>query len=266
MLENLRSRILQYAEKYLIESSSIRKSIPNQETKPLGSLLLVYHQSYLGEIGVEVKHVEELVQVVDDMRRKRGPDGEKTEDGRINHTKEYVYLDYISDALEKLGFLYFSRDQMKKHCKSLHACKYFVYNSVFDCKAFLDTIGGLLNHHYGLGKRKTEIDLGHRQFLRDLGEKDEILSRKIENHNVWLSKLKEWRNVLIHRHGTPLFPVGKNRFLMSVEPRRLSEAMLLQGSFGDPIEFCEANIRYAHLILEIVLGHILIDLKPKANL
>lgn len=224
------------------------------------NLLMVYHQSYLGEIGIKVKHVSELVQLVNDMRRKSGTDGKITEDGSIQHTEEYLYLDYMSDALEKLGFLYFSGDRIKKHFNNLHACKYYIYNSVFDCKAFLDTVAGLLNHHYKLGKRKASIDLCKSQFLEALSRKDEILSRKIGNLNMWLSKLDDWRNELIHRHGTPLFPVGKNQFLMPLEPRRLSEVMLLQGPFVDPIEFCEDNIMCAHRVLEIVFEHILNDL------
>ncbi len=225
------------------------------------NLLMVCHQSYLWKIGVDVKHLTELVQVINEMRRKRGVDATKTDDGNIHHTKEYLYIDYVSDALEKLGFLYFSRDEMKKHSKDLHACKYYVYNSIFDCKAFLDTIAGLLNHHYELGKRRTRIDLNHPQFLVALGKKDETLSQKIRNLNEWVSKLSEWRVTLIHRHGTPLFPGGKNRFFMPVKPRRLSEAMLPQVRYVDPIKFCEENIWCAHHLLEVVLEHILDDLK-----
>jgi len=140
------------------------------------NLLMVCHQSYLWKIGVEVKNLAEIVQQVNEMRKKRGADFTKTDDGKIRHTKEYLYLDYISDALEKLGFLYFSRDEMKKHFKNLHACKYYVYNSIFDCKAFLDTVAGLLNHHYEFRKKRTRIDLNHHQFLKDLSKKNEILS------------------------------------------------------------------------------------------
>ena len=229
------------------------------------NLLTVYHQSYLWEIGVEVKHSHELVQLVKDIRRKRGPDFKKTDDGRIRHTKEYLYLDYISDAIEKLGFLYFSRDQMKKHYNNLHVCKFHVYSSIFHCKALLDTVAGLLNHHYELQKHGSRIDFNHRKFLSDLGKKDAILSQKIKNFNVWISKLSKWRNALIHRHGTPLFPVGKNRFLMPVEPKTLSEAMLLPGRSVAPLDFCEENIKCVQLVLEIVFEHIINDLESITN-
>jgi hypothetical protein len=174
------------------------------DAEQIGTLLWLYHQSYLGEINARLGNLNALVDMINKLRRKRGTDG-KMDKGKIHYTEEYLYLEYLSDALEKLGFLYFARDRIKKKAKDLHACKYHIYNSIFNCKSFLDTVAGLINHHYKLGKRRGNIDLKRAGFMQDLANKDPQLGSKIGKFKVWIKAISNWRDTLIHRHGILLF-------------------------------------------------------------
>lgn len=140
-------------------------------------------------------------------------------------------------ALDKLGFLYFARDKTKKNIKDLHACKYYVYNSIFDCKAFLDTIAGLINHHYKLVERWRYVDLKHKEFKKAIANKDPLLEKEIDKFTVWIESISEWRNTLIHRHGLFLPFVEENRCLIPIKPKRFFEVMLFKIQTVDSIAF-----------------------------
>jgi len=230
------------------------------DVKQLGTLAWLYHQSYLGEINVRPKNLNALVETINKLRKKRGPDIKKVGKGNVELAEEYLYLEYISDALEKLGFLYFARDEIKNNIKDLHAGKYHVYNSIFDCKALLDTIAGLLNHHYKLGQRRAGIDLKRPEFRQKLANENSPLVREIDKFEVWVKAVSEWRDTLIHRHGILLLFITNNRYLMPIRPKRFVDIALFPEPTVDPIKFCEENIKCAKSIMEIIYGHIRKDL------
>lgn len=231
----------------------------------IGTLLWLYHQSYLGEINVRPRNLGTLVETINKIRRRKGSDIKKVHGGRVQYSEEYLYIEYLSDALEKLGFIFFARDKIKKDIKNLHACKYHIYNSIFDCKALLDTIAGLLNHHYKLGEKRAGVDLKRQKYIRKLADKNPLLAREIGEFEIWTKAISDWRNTLIHRHGVFLFFVKDNKFLMPVKPLRFVDAALFQVPTVDPIDFCEENIRGAKLILEIVCRHIQKDLVDRLS-
>ena len=235
------------------------------DVEQLGTLLWLYHQSYLGEINVRPKNLDALVETINKLRRKKGPDVKKVDKGSVQLAEEYLYLEYISDALEKLGFLYFARDKIKKNIKDLHAGKYHIYNSIFDCKALLDTIAGLLNHHYKLGQRRGSIDLKRPEFMQKLANKNFQLAREIGKFEVWVKAVSEWRDTLIHRHGVLLLFVKDDRYLIPIKPKRFVDITLFQEPTVDPIKFCEENIKCAKSIMEIVYGHIRKDLMQRLS-
>lgn len=231
----------------------------------MGTLVWLYHQSYLGEINIRPSNLNALVAVINKLRKDKASDSKMLDNGSVQYSGEYLYLEFLSDALEKLGFLYFARDRLKKYKRDLHAGKYHVYNSIFDCKAFLDTIAGLLNHHYKLETRRIQTDLKHTKFLQKLADKNSKLAREISRFEVWIKAISKWRNILIHRHGIFLLFHKDDRYLMPTKPKRFAEILLSDEPLVDPIEFCEENIKYAKLIFEIVCGHIQRDLTERLS-
>jgi len=235
------------------------------DVEQLGALSWLYHQSYLGEINIRPNNLDALVKSINKLRRKRRPDFKKVDKGSVQLSEEYLYIEYISDALEKLGFLYFARDKIKKNIKDLHAGKYHIYNSIFDCKALLDTMAGLLNHHYKLGQRRGGIDLKRSEFMQKLADKNSLLAKEIGKFMVWVKAVSEWRDTLIHKRGILLFLVKGDRYLMPIRPKRLVEIALFQVPTVDPIKFCEENIMCAKSIMEIVYGCIQKDLMERLS-
>jgi hypothetical protein len=239
----------------------------NDQSEVEGTLLWMYHQSYLGEINERPKNLDSLVFLVNVLRRLKGKDYEHSETGEASPTREYLYIEFLTDALEKLGFVYLARDQLKKNIKDIHVSKYHIYNLIFDCKAFLDTMAGLLNHHYEMGKKGTSINLCHSEFRKELGKNNPELFAPVKEFENWIIKLGEWRNKLIHRQGIFIpFTDGGAEYMLE-EPWNFTE---LAGHLkkGPPchiktIEFCEGNSKFAFLFMEIVCAAIRNDLMDK---
>lgn len=144
---------------------------------------------------------------------------------------------YISDLLEKLGFLYFARDQIKNTENSkphwepigVMSAKYHIYNFVFDCKAFLDALAGLLNYHFNLGLSKGDIDFNKPKLRQRLTGKNADLSKVIQKHSGWIRELNEWRINLIHRHGILIFgPHNEYKYSMPKKPLKYTEYYIAQ--------------------------------------
>ena len=235
----------------------------------LAELVLLYHQSYLAEIRVDIPGLESFVDIVSRLRKKRGTDGTIVASGELECTEEYLHSEYLSDAVEKLGFIYFSRDKVGKEIKNLNGCKYYIYNSVFDCKAFLDTMAGLINHHYKLVKTKSLIDLNKPEFMRELQKpnKDPTLEREIRNFMPWIQAVSNLRNELIHRRRLLLLWDKKGKCFMSIgangQPKGLFEIGILKAPIVDPIDFCEENTKCAKSIIDVVLKNLERDMRSR---
>jgi len=235
-----------------------------------GTLCWMYHQSYLGEIDERPRNLDSLVFLVNKLRHLKGKDSEISQKGVAVHTtREYLYIEFLTDALEKLGFVYLARDQLKQSRKDLHVSKYHIYNSIFDCKSFLDTMAGLLNHHYQLGMKGIFINLCNHEFKEELEKKNPDLMMEIGRFELWLTKLNEWRNKLIHRQGIFIPFTDKGAEYMLAEPWNfsdLAEHFLKEAPVAvRTIDFCEENLRCARLIMEIICTAICNDLRKKIS-
>jgi hypothetical protein len=91
----------------------------------LGTLVVLYSQSYLGQVGVALNNLDSLVGEINRLRKKRGRDAEKVE-GKLQIISEYRCVQYLSDAIDKLGFLYFARDKLKES-KHVAPSKYYIF-------------------------------------------------------------------------------------------------------------------------------------------
>jgi len=221
----------------------------------LGTLVVLYSQSYLGQIGIGLNNLDSLVKEINRLRKNKGRDAKIAEGLQI--TTEYRYLEYLSDAIEKLGFLYFARDKMKNN-EDIPTSKYYIYNFIFDCKALLDTIAGLINHHYELRKRKGGIDLNKPRFVKALYTKNPLLSKDIENFGEWIKWINRWRLDLIHRHG--LFMYTARLMPTSDEPEGFASAMFNKTPAVDSLRVVEECIKNAKHLLETVIACVRDDL------
>lgn len=224
----------------------------------------MYHQSYLGQIDKRPKNLCSLVFQVNILRHLKGKDYENLETEEAHPTREYMYIDFLTDALEKLGFVYLAKDQIKKNIKDIHVSKYHIYNLIFDCKAFLDTIAGLLNHHYQMGKKGTAISLSRLEFRKEVEKNNPKLVAPMKEFENWIIKLGEWRNKLIHRQGIFIpFTAGGAEYMLE-EPWNFTElaSHIKKGRIGHvkTMEFCEGNSKFALLFMEIVCAAIRNDL------
>lgn len=166
----------------------------------------------------------------------------------------------ISDSLEKLGFLYFARDQIKNiensrprwEPISVISVKYHIYNFIFDCKAFLDALGSLLNYHFNLGLSKGDIDFNKSKFRQILASKNMELSKAIEEHLKWIKELSDWRIKLIHRQGILVFGChDENGYSIPKKPLRYTEYYTAQekGSYYC-VDLCQKYIEHAQEIFD----------------
>lgn len=168
---------------------------------------------------------------------------------------------YISDLLDKLGFLYFARDQIKiiENSRpqwepiSVMSVKYHIYNFIFDCKAFLDALASLLNYHFNLGLHAGNIDFNKPKFTQKLVNKNAELSKAIEKNSEWIHELNEWRINLIHRHGILVFgPINESRrYLIPEKPLRYTEYYVAQEKgYQYCIDLCQDYIEHVQEIFD----------------
>jgi hypothetical protein len=225
----------------------------------LGILVMLYSQSYLGQVGGVLNNLDSLVGEINRLRKARGRDAEEVE-GELQIISEYRYVQYLSDAIDKLGFLYFARDKLKES-KHVATSKYYIFNFIFDCKAFLDTISGLINYHWELGKIKGDIDLSKPEFVRSLSSKSMALSTAIQNLQEWVKWIHKWRLNLIHRQG--LFMYNARLMPSWSEPDEFSQAMFHKRPACDSLEVCEESIRNAKSLMETVCGYVRDDLSKR---
>ena len=225
----------------------------------LGTLVMLYSQSYLGQIGGPLNNLEPLVGEINRLRKSRGRDAEEVR-GELRIISEYRYLEYLSDAIDKLGFLYFTRDKLKES-KHVATSKYYVFNFIFDCKAFLDTISSLINYHWELGQRGGDIDLSKPDFVKSVGLKNPTLLKDVQNLEKWIKWIQTWRVNLIHRQG--LFMYDARLMPSWEEPDEFSQAMFSKRPAVDSLEVCEESIRNAKSLMEAVCGYIQDDLSKR---
>lgn len=221
--------------------------------------MMLYSQSYLGQKGEALNNLESLVGEISRMRKRRGGDGEVVQ-GKLRISSEYRYVEYLSDAIDKLGFLYFARDKLKES-KHVATSKYYVFNFIFDCKAFLDTISCLINYHWELGKSGGGIDLSKPDFVKAIGSKSPVLLKDIQDLAEWIKWIHTWRISLIHKQG--LFMYDARLMPSSSEPDEFSQAMFNRRPAVDSLKVCEGSIRNAKSLMETVCGCVRDDLSKR---
>jgi len=133
--------------------------------------------------------------------------------------------DQIIDSYGKLGFLFLSRDCIRRvngpHPLAHVYVSYYLYNFIYDCKAFLDAVATMLNDLYSVGESGGGIDFKHRQFKEKLSKKLIVkapeLDRSIKQNENWFDTVVDWRDKLIHRFSTPVSPAVSSNHWPSKE-------------------------------------------------
>ena len=125
--------------------------------------------------------------------------------------KDRVLVQQIHDSYGKLGFLFLSRDYIRKvngkHPLAHIYVSYHLYNFIYDSKAFLDALAVMLNDFYSIGEAKgVWIDLKHKPFREKVIKKEARLEKIMRRYENWFSIVANWRNKLIHRFSTTIAP------------------------------------------------------------
>jgi hypothetical protein len=201
----------------------------------------------------------------------------------------------LNDILIKIGFIYFSHDQIKDIMENKftdHSDKilYFLSSLIYSCKAFLDSIAVLLNEFYNLNKSKGDIDLEKDNFLIELKKVNLNILCNFEKEKLipWIKKVKRWRDAYIHRmsiivarygHGAKEEPtedeLGNEGIKMIKEPILFSKIIELITNYDptkmrmgdllqDILPFCEEWVNNATKILNIVLEDLATNLKKES--
>jgi len=170
-----------------------------QTKKPYNFL---YGQSYLLNLGIELKFLDELESVFIVKREKQ-----------IDVRRDYrVQTLGVMDISEKIGFLYLALDYIKqlegKGGYNFKLIKYHFYNFVYDCKACLDSIAVLLNHQLNLGFKGGKRDFRKTKFRRALETKSKFLKDFSNKFGGWCDAVIEYRDRIIHQIGVPVFQAG----------------------------------------------------------
>lgn len=228
-----------------------------------GKPSFLYGQSYLQNLGIELKFLDELENLF--IRRSKE---------KIHVRRDYrVQTECIIDISEKIGFLYLALDYVKQLDSEI-LIKYHFYNFVYDCKACLDSIAVLLNHQLNLGFKGGERDFRHGKFCRALETRSTYLKDFSSKFGSWCNAIIEFRKRIIHQIGVFVFQQAalggsppteevlmRKPFLPYCVPRRAIS--LIERVYGgktvesvEIVTFCQDNIKKIMDITEIALSEV----------
>ena len=164
---------------------------------------LLYGQSYLQKLGIELKFLDELESLF--IIKEALP--------RFRVRSNYrVQTQCVIDISEKIGFLYLALDYIKQlegegKRYNWRLIKYHFYNFVYDCKACLDSIAVLLNHQLNLGFKGGNRDFRKTEFRRALEKKSTFFKDFSSKFSSWCDGIIEYRDRIIHQIGVGVFQV-----------------------------------------------------------
>jgi hypothetical protein len=176
--------------------------------------------------------------------------------------KDRVLVRQIGDSYGKLGFLFLSRDYIRKvngkHPLAHIYVSYHLYNFIYDCKAFLDALAVMLNDSCSIGETiGVRIDLKRKPFREKIIQREAKLEKVIRKHEDWFGVVAAWRDDLIHRFSTTIAPflsldhrpseqelnqTGYQPCMMLMEPRPL---------FGEYVKELEKKYGKGNIMREI---------------
>ena len=161
-------------------------------------------QSYAWQVGYKPK-------TFDDLEKKLIiKDTSKEADIPMFKFTNPVLVGQIQDCYQKLGFLFFSRDAIRSingiHENQHVLLPYYLYNFIFDGKAFLDAVAVLLNDFYIIGKIGGEIDFKFGSFRDEVIKREPKLKKYCTEKIKWFDDVISWRESLIHKFSTLISP------------------------------------------------------------
>lgn len=120
-----------------------------------------------------------------------------------------IYLiEQIIDSYGKLGFLFYSRDRIQELNSKVQASHiyvhYYLYNFIYDCKTYLDSVAIMLNDFYDIGESGGRIDFYFGTYRNKIINKEPKLDRIIKVLEPWFILVYNWRRDLIHRFSSPV--------------------------------------------------------------
>ena len=143
------------------------------------------------------------------------------------HTLDNTLWDHLKDVTEKIGFQFFSMDQLLAHVKegskgSLE--KYYFYSFVIYTKASLDSIACTLNSFFNFGFSRGGIDFGRVPFVSRLERLPSFRGFHTE-YGEWIERIKKYREAIIHRKSVDLYR-GSSLTRLKIPARALSHEEL----------------------------------------
>lgn len=183
-------------------------------------------------------------------------------DPRSEFTHVYTDIDLIEqiiDSFGKLGFLFYSRDRIQELNGKVRASHvyvhFYLYNFIYDSKAYLDSIAVMLNDFYQIGERGGKIDFKYGLFRNKVIENEPRLTDIINELEPWFIKVYNWRRDLIHRFSSPvgwhLIEVPTQEEMDEYLERSPPNLMLVEPQPYFSANFPELNKKYGTSFQEI---------------
>jgi hypothetical protein len=150
--------------------------------------------------------------LTDDLRRIDTflfPDDKPVPDVRPILATDGELFNQINNMIVKFGFVVYSSEcisELNGKPNGQVGVNYYFAHFVYDTKSFLDSAATALNHRFQLGKDNREIDLEKENFRVAVKGRDVTLGKLLQKEQRWISKVKEWRDALIHRYSIPVMP------------------------------------------------------------
>jgi len=122
--------------------------------------------------------------------------------------KDIDLVEQIIDTYGKLGFLFYSRDRIHELNGKVQAnhvyVHYYLYNFIYDCKSYLDSVAIMLNDFYDVGESGGRIDFKFGTYRNKLIKKEPNLERIINELKPWFIIVYNWRRDLIHKFSSAI--------------------------------------------------------------
>jgi hypothetical protein len=185
---------------------------------------------------------------------------------------------YLLNATDKLGMVFYAKEQIAKLKKSKRAyieIRYHTTNAIISSKACLDALATILNEVYGIGYRKGQIDLAttRSDLLHQIVKVNRKLGSSLKKHEKWINRITEYRDFVIHKIMLITPPIGPTTnasgltrplsVKVPLRPLTIDHIEQKEISWLDAEDYCQRLIERLQRLIEIVCVDLLRLIKSK---
>ena len=186
---------------------------------------------------------------------------------------------YLLNATDKLGMVYYAKEQivkLKKSKRPYMEARYHITNAIISSKACLDALATILNQVYGIGYRRGQIDFAtaRSDLLHQIGKVNRKLGSLLRKYERWINDITDYRDSVIHKIMLVTHPIGpisdpsgliSKPISVKVPSRPLTTGYLEQEKVDwlDAEDYCQRLIERLQTLIEIVCVDLLRLIKSK---